>query len=225
MIKKLLLLSLGLTLVLQLKAQDPRHVRYWEFGGFLGTMNYSGDMTEGGFDNIINEMRPQMGIFLKRNTSAKFNINAELAYGKVYASDKNHGNPERAFEVNTNLLWANIGFELNFKKFGKYFRKNGSTPYIGVGAGVLYYNPKLAVGPYYDPSQYELYYGTDGTYNIMFAFGWKWRMSEYGVLGLSINYHTTGTSHIEGFQAIDGVSSMDNYFGLRLAYSHGFYSN
>ena len=56
----------------------------------------------------------------------------------------------------------------------------------------------------------------------MFAFGWKWRMSENGILGLSFNYHNTGTSHLEGFQSKVGVSPSDSYYGIRLSVSHGF---
>lgn len=221
--KKLLLLTLAIFAFQSAFSQANRPLRYWEAGGFIGTMSYSGDINGGDLGVTVNEIRPQLGILLKRNTSAKFNINVELAYGKIYASDENHGNPDRGFEVNTDMLWSNLGFDFHFKKFGKYFKRNGSTPYIAASVGALFYSPKLKTGVNFE--DYNLYPGTDGTYNIMFAFGWKWRISEHGILGLSFNYHNTGTTHLEGFEAKEGVSSTDSYYGLRLTLSRGFFAN
>ena len=58
------------------------------------------------------------------------------------------------------------------------------------------------------------------------GFGWKWRVKESGIFSLSFNYHPTGTSHIEGFEQTNvAASSSDSYYGLRMAYSIGFFEN
>ena len=222
MIKKLLLVIIALASYTQIQAQANKPLRYWEAGFFAGSLNYNGSVNEGAtIGSKVSETRPHFGIILKRNFSSKFNLNSELAYGKLYADDKNHSNSERGFIVKTDVIWANVGFEFHFKKFGKYFRRNSNTPFIGAGAGVLFYSPKLATGPSYE--DYNLYPGTDNTYNIMFAFGWKWRMKKDGLFGISFNYHTTGTEQLEGFTAKEGVLKTNSYYGLRLTFSKGFF--
>ena len=225
--KKILISTLLVFTFVSMNAQ--RSVRFWETGAFLGTCNYSGDVNESGdAGKMLNEMRPQFGIFLKRNISSHFNLGAELAYGKVYAEDANHGNAERGYVVNTSLLWANVTADIHFKKFGKYFKRNQNSPYIALGFGALAFSPQLKSGSgiEYPTDVYELHPGTDHTYNLMLGFGWKWRMKESGILSLSFNYHPTGTTHLEGFEEINvAAPSNDSYYGLRLAYSVGFFAN
>ena len=134
--KRTLLSTLLVLSVLFVSAQ--RELRFWEVGGFAGTMSYSGDVTESGdLSSWINEVRPQFGIFLKRNLSSRFNLGAELAFGKVYAEDANHNNADRGYVVNTNLLWANLTADIHFKKFGKYFKRNQNSPYVTVGLWIV----------------------------------------------------------------------------------------
>ena len=224
--KRIGLLVLAIAGMLTANAQVSRALRYWETGLFVGTTNYNGQVASGGdIGTLIDETRPQIGLFLKRNLTAKFNINAELAYGRLYADDNNYGNGERGFIVNTHLMWANIGFDLHFRKFGKYFKRNSHTPYIALSGGPMFYSPRLKSGATYDPAVYDLYPGTHTTYNIMLAFGWKFRMSEHGIFGVSLNYHPTGTNYIEGFQTKEPTGGNNAYYGLRLTFSRAFFAN
>ena len=200
----------------------------WEIGGYVGGLSYSGEVTkEGDLGTWINEMKPEFGVLLKRNFNSIVGFGAQASYGKLYALDKNHGNPERGWVVNTEIVQANLFLEMNFRKFGKYFKRNKSTPYVKVGAGILFYSPKLDDDASY-PLNYELFWGSYSTYNIDLAFGWKWRLSHHSLLSLDIHYNPTGTDHIEGFQQKGGpngelVADPDSYYGLRLTYTYSIF--
>ena len=203
-------------------AQAQRSLRYWETGAFAGSANYAGELTQGGdFGATVNEMRFQAGLFLKRNFSPKFNLGVEAGYGRLYANDANHGMAERGFEMNTSILNTSLTADINFKKFGKYFKRNSNTPFISVGFGALVYQP--AIKTEVDFTNYDLYPGSNYTTDFMLAFGWKWRTGERGIFGLLLNYHFTGTTYLEGFVEKDVVPQNDAYYGIRLFYSLGYY--
>ena len=196
---------------------------YWSLGVGVGTLNYSGEITqEGDIGTWINEMRPELGIQLRRHFNYKTAMGVEASWGKVYAADANRGNQERNYIVDTELAQINLFFELNFKKYGKYFQRNANTPFIKVGIGGLFYTPFLNTNAAY-PQEYALYPGSFATYNFQTAFGWKWRLSYHSSLALDLHYHFTGTSYLEGFDLKDQLNPPDAFYGLRLTYSYGFF--
>ncbi len=216
------LLTVLFAIVLSLGANAQRDLRYWETGIFAGSLNYSGELTEGGdIGAVINEARYQFGFFLKRNFSPKFNLGAEIGYGKLYAADANHGMAERGFEMNTTILMTNLTLDYNFKKFGKYYRRNPNTPYITFGIGSVVFQPDIKTNV--DFTNYLLYPGSNYTSNIKFGFGWKWMTGKSGIINLSFNYHFTGTNYLEGFVEKGATTTNDKYYGIRFAYSIGFF--
>lgn len=220
MLKKFL--PLLFAVVFGFSANAQKDLRYWEAGFYGGTLNYSGELTEGGdFGSVISETRFQFGIFLKRNVTPKFNFGVEIGYGKLYAADENHGMAERGFEMNTTIIMTNLTLDYNFKKFGKYYRRNPNTPYLTFGLGALVFQPTIKTDV--DFTNYDLYPGSNYTSNIKFGFGWKWMTGKSGILNLSFNYHFSGTPYLEGFVENGTSSPNDKYYGLRLAYSFGFF--
>jgi hypothetical protein len=196
---------------------------FWSVGFAAGGLNYIGEVSEGGdFGTWINEMKPQFGLDITRHFNTKVSMGVQASWGKVYAADENRGNQDRNFIVDTEVAMANLIFEINFKKFGKYFQRNQSSPFIRVGGGGMFYTPFLNTNATY-PAEYELYPGSWATYNFEAAFGWKWRLSYHGFLGLDLHYNTTGTSHLEGFNLKEGPNPNDAVYGLRLTYSFGFF--
>jgi hypothetical protein len=196
---------------------------YWEIGGYVGGLNYTGEITEeGDVGTWINEMRPEFGVFLKKNFNYRVNLGVEASYGNLYAADANRGNEDRDYIMNTEIVQTNLFTEINFKKFGKYFQRNQNSPYIKLGGGVLLYTPTLNTNASY-PDDYELYRGSFSTYNLNAAFGWKWRIAYHSILSLDFHVHTTGTNYLEGFAKKDGPQPNDGYYGLRLSYSYGIF--
>lgn len=195
----------------------------WEIGGFLGGLNYKGDITQNGdIGSWINEMRPEIGIVLKKNFNYRVALGAEASYGQVFAKDGNHNNPDRNYMMRTEMVQTNMILEINFKKFGKYFKRNASTPFVKVGVGALLFSTNLNANASY-PKEYDLYRGTFGTYNFQTAFGWKWRLEQHSILALDLHYNFTGTSYLEGYNLAKGPNPNDAYYGLRLTYTYAIF--
>lgn len=210
-------------LLLPVFASAQNSTAFWSLGFAVGSLNYSGEVSEGGdVGTWINEMRPELGIALRRHFNYRASLGVEASYGTVYCSDANRGNTERDFVVNTEIAQTNLIFELNFKKFGKYFQRNQSTPFIKLGVGAMFFTPDLNTNASY-PQEYALYPGSWSTYNLQFAFGWKWRINYNGFLALDAHFNTTGTSYLEGFDLKDGPVPNDGVYGIRLTYSYGFF--
>lgn len=196
---------------------------FWEIGGFVGGLNYLGQINENGdFGTWINEMQPEFGIFLKKNFNYRINLGVEASYGNLYSADGNHSNPERDYIMNTEIVQTNIISELNFKKFGKYFQRNQNSPFVRVGVGALFFTPSLNTNASYPPT-YVLHRGSFTTYNLQFAFGWKWRVAYNSFLSLDFHWHTSGVNYLEGFSVKEANEPNDRYYGIRLGYSYGIF--
>ena len=129
--KKLLIIAMLLPTI----SFAQKSTAFWEIGGYIGGLNYLGEVTEtGDIGTWVNDMRPEFGIVLKRNFNPRINLGVEASWGRVYAADRDHGNPERDWIVDTHLGQANLVMDINFKKFGKYFKRNANTPFIKIGA-------------------------------------------------------------------------------------------
>lgn len=197
---------------------------FWSLGFAVGGLNYSGEVSEGGdVGTWINEMRPEFGIQLRKHFNYRASLGAEASYGNIFCSSENRGNTEPNFVVSTELAQMNLIFELNFKKFGKYFQRNQSTPFVKVGGGILFYTPRLNTNGEYNREKYKTHPGSWSTYNIQFAFGWKWRISYHSFLSLDAHYNATGTSYLEGFDLVKGPNPNDGFYGIRLTYAFGFF--
>lgn len=197
---------------------------FWSLGFAASGLNYTGEVAEGGdVGTWINEMRPGFSLNLRRHFNFRTAWGFEAGWGKVYAADENRGNQMRNFVVNTQLAQINTFFEINFKRFGKYYQRNGNTPFIKFGGGILFYTPYLNTNAEYPPI-YALYPGSDATYNLEAAFGWKWRTSYHTFISLDFHYNATGTSHLEGFDLVDFPNPIDAFYGLRLTYAYGFFN-
>ncbi len=196
---------------------------YWSLDAFAGTLNYSGEVSEGGdIGTWINEIRPEFGVRLMRHFNYRTSLGVEGSWGRVYASDENRGNQFRNFVVNTELVQANLVFELNFKKYGKYFKRNQNTPFIRVGVGGLFFTPQLNTNAS-SPDSLMLHPGSHATYSVQGAFGWKWRISYHSSLALDLHYNLTGTSYLEGFDLKEKANPTDGIYGIRLTFSYGFF--
>ena len=103
-------------LLLPVFASAQNSTAFWSLGFAVGSLNYSGEVSEGGdVGTWINEMRPELGIALRRHFNYRASLGVEASYGTVYCSDANRGNTERDFVVNTEIAQTNLIFELNFK--------------------------------------------------------------------------------------------------------------
>ena len=223
LMKKLVLAILALSFG-SLSAQKIS-ARYYEVGGFIGTSNYFGTITEvQDFSAFVDEIRPEFGLYLKRHVTPIFFLGAEASYSNVFADDRNRGTA-RGLSIDAQLAQANVLLGFNFRRFGKYFKKNSGTPYVTFGMGTVHYNPRLdETRDYSMIADGDLYPASYFAFTYMGAFGYKWRLSTHSFLSLEAHYHLTNTDRMEGWVINGGgAAGNDGYYGIRLKYSYGIW--
>ncbi|MEL0334598.1 MAG: hypothetical protein VW980_02280, partial [Flavobacteriales bacterium] len=85
-----------------LKAQ--RATAFLELGAYGMTQNYLGDVNGGSLSALTQEARFGLGTQLKYNFSSILSVGADVNYGSVYSHDNLHGNADRDYQVDTDLL-------------------------------------------------------------------------------------------------------------------------
>lgn len=216
--KFILALVMGVFVTPLAQAQSP--LKYLEIGGYVGSMNYRGDVSStGNFNAFLKEVRAQGGIHIKYHFGPIFSMGAEAGVGQIYGHDYNHGNVDRGFEISSVLFQVNAISEINFRKFGKYYQKTTNTPYIRLGVGALSYSPSFPENTAV-ASNVEIYPNSYFGVNYSFGFGWKWRVGMNSSLGVDLTYHFTNVDNLDGFEIVDDIPGNDRYFGLRLVYGY-----
>ena len=175
-----------------------RSTAFLELGAYGMTQNYLGDVNGGSLSALTQEARFGMGTQLKYNFSSILSVGADVNYGSVYSHDNLHGNADRDYQVDTDLLNVNLFTNIHFIPFGKYNQRNHHTPFVHVGAGALTYQPHLNTNAQY-PDGIALYPGTGHTYTYALGFGWRIRRSLKSFYNLGVYYNGFGASNIEGF--------------------------
>lgn len=152
----ILVFTLATLPFLQTKAQEGV-----EAGAWLAASNYFGDLNT---NMRLNRLGPAGGIGLRYNFNERLCAKIAANAGSVQAYDSDSPNIyERARNLHFKSTVADIGlqFEFNFLPYTHGSRDEGWTPYLFVGAGVSYFNPKAKM----DNKWYELRpMGTEGQF-------------------------------------------------------------
>lgn len=208
---------------------QKRPTAFLELGGYGMTQNYIGNVNGYGLSALTQEARFGAGAQLKYNFSSLVSVGADVNYGSVYSHDNLHGNPDRDYQVDTDLLNIGVFTNIHFIPFGKYNLRNGHTPFIHAGIGALTYQANLNTNAQY-PDGVELYPGTGHTYAYNLGFGWRIRKNLKSFYNLGIYYNGFGASNIEGFNysaeysEANGVrNTLDGSVTFKFGMSLGFF--
>lgn len=146
--------------------------KYVSVGLGVNANQYFGDLHAFAGGNIAktSRYRPGVTLFLEKKISPHVGLSAALSWNRIAGDDFYNADPrEDPFQYTRNLSFRNDIFE--FAAVAKYyFKKNEYTyaerpafsPYVFVGAGLFYHNPKARI-PEFAP---------DGQ---RFANGGEWR--------------------------------------------------
>lgn len=181
--------------------------QYWQVGGFLGTSNYSGDLSEKRID--LKYTRYAIGIFGKRDFNRYFTLRAALNYGRVAAADSTNRDPNlvaRNLSFRSPIIEGNLIGEFNFLDIDdKRF-----TPYVFGGIGVFSFYPTtrdangnvIKLRALSTEGQLLPQYPTRKQYNlrslsIPFGGGVKFLLNDSWVLGFEIGLRKTFTDYLD----------------------------
>ncbi len=212
-----------LSILFSLSVNGQRRFDYYDFGAFLGTMNYNGDVATGAISGYLSDVRPNAGAYLRTTFSSWFSLGMEGSYAFIYSTDQNHGRSDgRDFEVRTHMIQLNPFIEMNFSKFGKYRRHQKTALYVKAGGGVNFYNPDVKDETRFSESFIvppNAYMG----FNYFGGMGLKVRTSYRSYLNFEFLGHFTTFDDLEGWEYQSNRTSNDFYGGLRIGYNHMFY--
>ncbi len=129
--------------------------------GFWGGMSHSfGDINYN--MNSVQFAKPAAGLFYRHNKDSRIAYYFGIAYGSTAGEDAIAADTfrlTRNLSFKTNLFEASTRIELNFLELNRLRREDWFSPFLFIGVGALYFNPKA----YYDGSWIELQpLGTEG---------------------------------------------------------------
>lgn len=222
-------LTLALSLVAISAQAQKRPTAFLELGGYGMTQNYLGNVNNHGLSALTQEAKFGVGTQLKYNFSSLFSVGADVNYGSVYSHDNLHGNPDRDYMVDTDLLNIGLFTNIHFIPFGKYNLRHSHTPFVHAGIGALTYQPHLNTNAQY-PDGVQLYPGTGHTYAYNLGFGWRIRRNLKTFYNLGIYYNGFGVANIEGFdysaeylEANNLRNTLDGSVTFKFGMSLGFF--
>jgi len=167
-----------------------------ELGIFGGTSYYVGELNPS--VQIINEVRPAVGIFYRKNLGYRYSIRVGANYGKLSASDKlNSGELSKFRELSfsssviegyTTLEFNFLPYQINNHTTSKY------SPYVFIGFAIFSSTPEVESknGGIINTSELVV------TPSIPFGVGIKFNFVQNLGIGFEWNMHKTYTDKIDG---------------------------
>ncbi|MBI3143647.1 MAG: hypothetical protein HYZ16_12550 [Bacteroidetes bacterium] len=184
----------------------------YEFGAFVGTASYFGDLT-----GNVNFVDPEdvdwaFGLIAKYNFTERVTLSAGLIQGKLSGneSDNFRGSPyqDRGFEFYSPLTEINLNLEFNLNKLG-FGNQGRFTPALSLGVCGFRYHPKTLYTFGTKTQEVSLYsLRTAGlpsenysliSYGIPFGFHLKTVVKRRYLLDFIVSWRYTFTDFIDDF--------------------------
>lgn len=116
-----------------------------EFGIFIGSSGYHGDIGHDQIGEVLFHQSPAIGFVHKINFHDYLSFRTSLQTGTIKADDalSKHPNTQaRNLSFRSRILDLNMGFEFNFHRFMIRKRKTVYSPYIFAGLSFFAFNPQ-----------------------------------------------------------------------------------
>lgn len=208
----------------------------WELGGFFGGANYTGDLVRSNYF-VLSETHLAYGFFARRNIHKELALRINFFEGNISGNDANFQEyPDRkgrAFSFSSPI--REFSLQLEWEIFGdrRYqsrwrFRPTFS-PYLFVGAGLLFFDPETQFGngappkpeePIYIDQNAEL---TKSRFTLPFGIGFRMDVNRRWVIGIEGGLRTAFTDYLDGVSVAGDPNSNDWYGfgGVTLTYRLG----
>lgn len=196
-------------------AQDEPEYRM-EIGGGLALTVYEGDFN----GNLLRQLQPMAGAVAKYKMNPRMAWAASLRYGQLKGSSANVETwyPQLAanpIEFTSKVVDFDIRYEYNFWPFGtgrEYHGAQPFTPFIALGAGIVWAKPGKQVVALQTP----------------IGFGVKYKVANRVNLSAEWMMHFSGSDKIDGVKDPYGIKSTglfkntDCYSSLQVTITYEF---
>ena len=206
MTKKIFFVALLTFIVVDLNAQSflgwQMRDRYFSVQVGTGWTAYFGDLTN---DHPISDGISHFNVGLEARLYSKVSVRAQYATYRIEGSDANakYGtyNSQRNLAFRSvNKEWTIQGMYYFYKYNGIYHKRRTQEPYVAVGVGQTFYNPKAKYnGEWYELRDLHTEVGTYGknTLIIPLAVGSKLTINEFVNLGIELGYRFSFSKHLD----------------------------
>lgn len=116
-----------------------------EFGLFVGSTGYFGDVGYERAEQVLFHQSPALGFVYKANIHNYLSLRSSIQAGTIEGRDewaKNLNTQMRNLSFKSNIIDFNLGFEFNFMKFAIRKRRTIHSPYVFAGISALSFNPQ-----------------------------------------------------------------------------------
>lgn len=205
----------------------------WEFGSFIGTSIYSGDLISDKMYDF-NEANFGFGMFIRKNIHPNIGFRLNVFSGQLSGDDANYiSRAERGFYFNTSVLETSLQLELDILGHKRYqsvksFKKVISPVLFG-GIGFAFLDPTIE----YNESQNEPIISkinldknagvANSRMTIPFGIGVKMDLSEKVTLGAEWGIRTVLSDLLDGISQAGNPNNDDLYTfgGFSVSYRFG----
>lgn len=185
------------------------YVHQGEVGVSVGLAHYFGDLNP---NSAFNRPKSAAGIFFRKQLSNYIGVRISGDYAMVGYSDIYSNNPvqnTRNLSFNSNIWELAIAGDFNFFEFHPGFEGYNFTPYVGLGIGVMSFDPyaylageKYYLRPLGTEGQGSSLYPNLQPYSpiaitIPFTFGVKYALNERTNVFAELGYRFTSTDYLD----------------------------
>ncbi|MGL1886453.1 MAG: DUF6089 family protein [Reichenbachiella sp.] len=183
------------------------HDRYFSVFTGTGWTGYVGDLTNGTpFSSSLSNFNLGIEARLYSHIAARIQVGTY----RIEGSDKNAA--DSSFNRQRNLSFQSQNYEWQlqaiyylFKYKGKYYKRRTYEPYLGVGVGQTFFNPKADITDSEgNTNTFALHdYRTEtetykkNTFTIPMSIGLKAAFNEFINIGLDLGYRFTFSGHLD----------------------------
>ena len=186
-----------------------------EFGIFIGTSGYFGDVGYEKAEQALAHQSPAIGFTFKKNVHDYLSLRTSIKLGKIEATDdwaSNPSNTARGLSFESSIIDLNIGFEFNFMRFSLRNRKTTYSPYLYLGVSGFMFNPKvmgtdIELQPIGTEGQGSNLPNTENKYSrtalsIPFGFGYKVNVSKKWAVGFEWVWSAAQTDYLDDVSTV-----------------------
>lgn len=180
----------------------------WEAGAWLGTSVYFGDLNT---NYYLQKPGPAGGLIGRYNFNNRISTKGSLNYMLIRADDADSRNmfeQMRNLNFKSSIVELNGQMEFNFLPYVHGSKDMFFTPYLALGASILYYNPQTTLEDNGVSTTYSLRnYGTEGqevgeeyfylSGAISLSGGFKWDINAEWSFNIEIGSRLPFTDYID----------------------------
>lgn len=209
-------------LALSTSAFAQRSLQSLNLNVHVGSSSHIGDFATGDINAMLQEVRPALGAEFSFYTGSRWGFGAEADYGTLYADNSNHKGSFTGVELNTKYVSSAARITYHLLPYGKYWKRNGATPYIFGTAGIVMSQSNYMEDIAY-PTNITFDPGTNISATLGGGLGFKMRHTEH--ISSTVEWYTTAVpgDELEGWHTADDAT-WDRLTGLRLGLIYSFYT-